>query len=353
MRDTLPLHTKKGHQLLFSYQDLSARESDLFTILMSFMKAEDWDNKTPEYQFSSHNLSRWLGIDNKHLASSLNPLCERLSEKKMGFKDTNTGDFDYIPLFKRFRYKNRELTIVPNDILKDAYIAYQSGFALITTDNQLSLKREYSKRLYEILCRFKGKGGQFLKPLGIKELQGMFGILNEKDELKSDKKSFQNNSVFMKRCIKESIEELCSNPNTKKEIMFLPGDRGTLGYTTHTVGNKIVKIEFIYRWITKNSNTELCELLPDQIIKVLEEKKNMKRIRLTIDELESLATAYATLGQTSRSELIIKSIQQRREADEIEENVDAIGKDGCEIEKLAKLMERIKIMEETSGCTEY
>lgn len=351
MRNSLPLHTKKGHQLLFSYQDLSARESDLFTIFMSFMKAEDWDNTTPEYQFSSHNLSKWLGIDNKHLASSLNPLCERLSEKKMGFKDSNTGDFDYIPLFKRFRYKNRELTIVPNDILKDAYIAYQSGFALITTDNQLSLKREYSKRLYEILCRFKGKGGQFLKPLGIKELQGMFGILNEKDELKSDKKSFKNNSVFMKRCIKESIEELCSNPNTKKEIMFLPGDRGTLGYTTHTEGNKIIQIEFLYRWISKASTTELTELLPTEIIGMLEEKRTMKKIRLTDEELEQLATAYAAIGQSDRSARLIQSLQDRRSEEDQTNN--ELTQEEIDKQNIDNFMKKISIMEASSGIEDY
>ena len=351
MRNSLPLHTKKGHQLLFSYQDLSARESDLFTILMSFMKAEDWDNKTPEYQFSSFNLSKWLDIDTKHLASCLNPLCERLSEKKMGFKDSNTGDFDYIPLFKRFRYRNRELTIVPNDILKEAYIAYQSGFALITTDNQLSLKREYSKRLYEILCRFKGKSGQFLKPLGIKELQGMFGILNEKDELKSDKKSFKNNSVFMKRCIKESIAELCTNPNTKKEIMFLPGDRGTLGYTTHTEGNKIIKIEFIYRWISKNSTAELTELSPTEVIGMLEAKRTMKKIRLTNDELEQLATAYATIGQTERSARLIQSLSERNTEDE--EINNELTQEEIDKQRIEAFMKKISIMEESSGINDY
>lgn len=352
MSDKLPLHTKKGHELLFSYQDLSARESDLFTLLISFMKAEDWENKTPEYHFSSHNLSQWLGIDNKHLASSLNPLCERLSEKKMGFKDSNTGDFDYIPLFKRFRYKNRQLTIVPNDILKDQYIAYRSGFALISTVNQLSLKREYSKRLYEILCRFKGKDGRYLKPVGIKELQGMFGILNEKDELKRDKKSFKNNSVFMKRCIKESIEELCSNPNTKKEIMFLPGDKGTLGYSTHTVGNKIMKIEFLYRWITKTSNIELTELSPSKVILMLEKKRTMEKVKLSIEELESLATAYASIGQTDRSGKIIEDIQKRKEL-ELEAANDDSGAMDEEAAKMQDLLDKIAIMEESSGIDEY
>ncbi|MFT5852343.1 MAG: plasmid replication initiation protein [Colwellia sp.] len=352
MSDKLPLHTKKGHQLLFSYQDLSARESDLFTILMSFMKDDDWLNETPEYQFSSHNLSKWLGIDNKHLASSLNPLCERLSEKKMGFKDSNTGDFDYIPLFKRFRYKNRELTIVPNDILKEQYIAYRNGFALISTDNQLSLKREYTKRLYEILCRFKGKDGRYLKPLGIKELQGMFGILNEKDELKRDKKSFKNNSVFMKRCIKESIEELCSNPNTKKEIMFLPGERGSLGYSTHTIGNKIMKIEFLYRWISKSSNTELTELSPDKIILMLENKRTMEKIKLSVEELESLAAAYASIGQTDRSDKIISDIQKRKEL-ELDDPTDNSDLEDEEADKMKALLDKIAIMEESSGIDGY
>lgn len=109
--NNLPKHIKKGHQLVFSRQDLSAREADMFALMIAHMKVEDWDSSTPRYEFTSQQLSEWLSVESKHVGSNLSPVANRLASRKIGIKvETAKGDteFDYRPLFKAYRLQERD-----------------------------------------------------------------------------------------------------------------------------------------------------------------------------------------------------------------------------------------------------
>jgi len=345
----LPQHIKKGHQLLFSRQDLSAREQDVLALVMSAMKVEHWVNETPKYHFTCADISNYLNINNKHVASTLAPIAERLSERKVGIKDLEKEEFEYTPLFKKISYKEGVLTVSPNDELKSEYMEYKQGFALINTKNFLSLKREYSKRLYEILCRFKEKGT--LKTFRITELKGLFGILDEKDRLKKDKASFKNNSVFMQRCVRESIAEIMANAQTKKELLFLPSKDESVGYETEKKSNKIISIKFLYRWIdSPNASSKLNELAAIDIIKELELKRlSNKDVKLSSSELETLAAAYNMINKPELADAVMAGIQSRKKEEE-EEKDNSFAADLAEIDNL---MDKFQIMAQQSGIVEY
>ena len=107
----LPTHIKKGHQLVFSRQDLSAREADVFALMMAHMKPEDWQKSNPpSYTFSAAQLAKWLKIQTKHIGYTLEPIADRLAQKTIGIKKLNSDndqDFEHTPIFKRIHYKNR------------------------------------------------------------------------------------------------------------------------------------------------------------------------------------------------------------------------------------------------------
>ena len=209
-KENLPKHIKKGHELVFAQQDLTQREADLFALMIANMKPTDWDNnKTPEYRFSSTNLAQWLGITPKEVGKTLKPVADRLTKKNIGLPVENGNqevEFDFISIFKRVKYKDRCLIMIPNDELKTAYIEYNQGYALVNSTSFFSLKREYAKRLYELLSRFKEKG-TYLQDFDIHDLKGLFGLLDHTGKIKSGKKSFSSNSVFLERCIKSSIKD--------------------------------------------------------------------------------------------------------------------------------------------------
>ncbi len=311
--DNLPKHIKKGHQLVFSRQGLSAREADMFALMIAHMKATDWECSTPHYEFTSHQLSEWLGVKSKHIGSNLSPVANRLASRKIGIKvdnDKGNVEFDYRPLFKHIAYKNGILTMVPNDMLKSEYIEYNQGFALINTRNFFDVKKEYSKRLYELLSRFKDKGFE-MHQQKLKDLQGVFGLLDEAGKLKKDKCSFKNNSVFMKRCIRESIKELTEHPQIRKELLFLEGASGEKGFEVIKRGKTITGIKFLFRWIKLNSIEELNQHDALKTIRKLELKRLQDNIRLTEAELEILAVAYRYVGKEKHALRVEDSLSKR------------------------------------------
>ena len=194
--------------------------------------------------------------------------------------------------------------MVPNDMLKREYIAYNQGFALINTQHFFSIKKEYSKRLYEILSRFKDSTVS-IHPMSIDELKGLFGLLDESGKLKKDKTSFKSNNVFMKRCIRDSILELSTNDATRHEVAFQTSSKGEKGFELIKKGNKIVSIKFLYQWKhTKQNQVKHAE----QIVHDLESKRIENKQKLTADELHQLRAAYICLGDTQRVELIDQAI---------------------------------------------
>lgn len=346
--DNLPKHIKKGHQLVFSRQDLSAREADMFALMIAHMKANDWKRSTPHYEFTSHQLSGWLGIESKHIGSNLSPVANRLASRKIGIKmEVGKGniEFDYRPLFKHIAYKNGTLTMVPNDMLKSEYIEYNQGFALINTRNFFDVKKEYPKRLYELLSRFKDKGFE-MHQQKLEELKGVFGLLDETGKLKKEKSSFKNNSVFMKRCIRESIKELTEHPQIRKELLFLEGENGEKGFEVIKKGRTITGIKFLFRWIKLGSIEELNQHDALKTIRELELKRLQYKAKLTEAELEALAIAYRYVDKEQHALKVEESLSKRQLNREPEVN-------DSQQSEIDSLLDKIDTLSEISDNPDY
>ena len=308
----LPKHIKKGHELVFSQQDLTAREANIFGLMVANMKPEDWSKQTPEYRFTASQLSEWLGLNNRAIGSQLKQVVSRLSSRKIGIivDKSNDTEFEFTPLFKKVIYKDRVLTLIPNDALSKEYIEYNQGFSLINTKSFLGLKREYTKRLYEILSRFKGNGTN-LKPIDIDDLKAFMGLLDENGNLKNNKRSFKNTGVFINRCLRDSIEELSCDLKTRKEILFQESEDG-LGIKLHKHGRHIYAVEFLYHWINPSNPIEtLCFEEAKRIITRLETQRLTTDHPLTDDELTLLAHSYRSIDEEERAVTVEQAILTR------------------------------------------
>lgn len=333
----LPKHIKKGHELVFSQQDLTAREANIFGLMVANMKPEDWDGNTPEYKFTASQLSEWLGLNNRAIGSQLKSVVSRLSSRKIGIIVDKPGDteFEFTPLFKKVIYKDRTLTLIPNDALSREYIEYNQGFSLINTKSFFGLKREYTKRLYEILSRFKSNGTN-LKPIAIEDLKAFMGILNEDGSLKENKSSFKNTSVFLTRCIKDSIEELSADAKTRKEILFQDSEDG-LGIKLHKHGRHIYAVEFLYRWInTANPIETLTFEEAKKTITRLETKRLTTENSLSIEELTLLVHSYRSIDEEERALVVEEALSKKLlpEEQEPEESDKSFLEKLKELEKL-------------------
>lgn len=343
----LPKHIKKSHQLVFSRQDLTPREADVFALMIAHMKPEDWEQKVNEYRFSAAQLSAWFDVNKKHISTIFEPVADRLTKKNIGIKTYNEkkGEYEYefYGIFTSIKYRDGFLILKPNADLKNEYIEYNQGFSLINTRNYLDLNTEYAKRLYEILSRFKTENFRSAK-YKVNELKGLFGLLDTTGKIKSNRKSFSDISVFIRRCIKDSIKEISTNSLTKYEIEFLVDEKTKVkGYRTLKENRKIVGIEFLYKW--NNQKKIIVNTLPQtqdvteikqamSIIKELEIRRVQKKEKLTNQELNSLSEAYLKLGQQNEAEQIKKLIVE----DEDNKSVD-----------IEKFLEKIKKIKEVNS----
>ncbi|CAH0543108.1 replication initiation protein [Vibrio marisflavi] len=319
----LPKHIKKGHQLVFSQQDLTTREANLFGLMMAHMTPADWESGSPEYRFTAAQLCEWLSINNRAVGSQLKGVVARLLTRNIGIVTDNKGDteFEFTPLFSKAIYKDRVLTLKPNIELESEYIEYNKGFALIDTKSYLGLKREYTKRLYEMLSRFKNKGSK-LNPIEIDDLRCYMGLVTESGQIKSDKGSFKNPSTVVRYCVKDSIAELCSNPKTNKELLFHTTKDG-LGFKYHKNGRKIVAIEFIYSWINEANPIEKLNFEDaKRNITRLETKRLTTDEKLTSDELELLIYSYRSIGEEEDAVEIEKLLDESKQVKVAEKEQD-------------------------------
>lgn len=293
---------KKSHELVFSRQKLTSREQDIFALVLCHMKKDDWGTVenplSPCYTIPAANISEMLDIESKDLASTLNKPCQRLSNRTVGMFDQKTHSFEYTPYFKKIKYHKGVLTIIPNEELRDDYIGGAKGFALINRKAFVSLNRDPSKRLYDLLSRFKDKSKGKIPKTSLDDLKGLFGLVDEKGNIRENCKSFKRNTIFIKRFVIESIAELENNPLTKNKLLFHTSDKGEYGYKLYKTSHKYTHIEFLYSWVMGPNDSAIGQLnLEDALntIKRLESRKKFLSAankKLPTAELELLYANY-------------------------------------------------------------
>lgn len=241
---------KKSHELVFSRMKLSPREHDLMALFLSALHKDHWDDfidkkcfQTPVYKFQSEVLCNWLGIPSSKLYSTIVNPAKRLSERSAGFRNSETQEFDFKPLFTTLKYRKGALSMTPNPELMKVYLCLSGGHAQVRHKVFRSLKSEHSKRLYSILSRFKD-GSFELHEQTLDELYGIFGLLGSDGKLKS--KSYARTNNFIKTFIKDSITEII---NYDSEIEFFKSPTSQhFGFQPIRKSGKIVAIKFLFEW---------------------------------------------------------------------------------------------------------
>lgn len=153
----------------------------------------------------------------------------------------------------------------------------------------------------------------------------------------------------MQRCIRDSIAEIEATPLTKKEIIFLKGKSGHLGYEPIKRGNRIVAIEFLYRWVEDTSVEALNIQDAKKNIRELELKRLQGTTRLTLAELQLLSSSYLSLNKIEHHKKVEDSIAQRlREDDSCIEEVSAE-----ETDDIDSMLEKIAMLEAETGKSGY
>lgn len=139
--------------------------------------------ESPHYTFSNQVLSEWFGVNKASLFNVLKKPSTKLAHQVIGVMNETEQRFRFLPLFKNVEYVNGSLTLVPNDLLINEFLCVSQGHSQIPHVTFRSLKRDYSKRLYSMLCCFKDPSKTELHYLTLDDLYANFGLLDQSGKL--------------------------------------------------------------------------------------------------------------------------------------------------------------------------
>lgn len=262
----------KSNDIVFASMKLTPKMCDVLSILFTKMRAQDWyvngdvanGHAIPHYKFEAKEIASFFKLDrSSNVASMLRSPIKKLTETVIGIENDN-GDFDYSPLFSRCQYKDGVLTIIPNNELRNSYIAKAktNGYALISNDQYLALSDAHSKKMLDLLSRFKT--GQKLYPISIKKLQTVFGVYGHNGELLMP--TYKSPKTFLKRLIASSLKTISESEESRERIIIEESERqGTLGFeivNEDEDDNSVrhdTRIRFLYRWIATFTHENIEE----------------------------------------------------------------------------------------------
>jgi hypothetical protein len=310
----------KPNDFVFASLNATARMMDMLAMVFSVMKEDDWfdddGNKiTPTYTFTNKELLRWFEMEKvEALAATLRTPAEALAGKTVGVFDKQKHSFEYYPIFTVIKYRDGKLTMKPNGEpeMRESFIinAKNSGFAKIDNHLFLSLKDTHSKRLLDMLSRFKDEV-RSLHPISVSRLQHQFGVIGQNNKVL--KKSYLNPYSFVRGVIKPALSKLDSSPKARGVLEITKGSSGELGYELVDFDTSEPKILFHCRWLKNHSHDDL-ETAAKTTIELTTEIQRIKHRGedVPIDILEQLKQSLDVLGKDTESQKIALKISEKK-----------------------------------------
>lgn len=240
---------KKSHKLIFSQLRLTPIEHDLFALFLTRLNKTHWENfrdgKTidaPSYKFNNTVLAEWFNERPQGLYSLLKDPAHRLVGRAIGIDD-GENNFQFLSLFKKVEYKKGVLQLVPNEMLMNEFLGVSHGHSQIPHKIFRSLKKEYAKRIYTILCRFQSPN-TVLHDITVDNLYAYLGLLDHNGKL--TRKTYSRITELVERIIKPAILEIDSaEPNIHFDYS---NDKKSYGFELKKQGRKVVAIKFLFSW---------------------------------------------------------------------------------------------------------
>tara|TARA_B100001094_G_scaffold269964_1_gene274547 strand:- start:551 stop:1609 length:1059 start_codon:yes stop_codon:yes gene_type:complete len=298
MKDLPAVFIKESHKLIFSQLRLTPIEHDLFALFLARLNKEHWESfrtgksiNAPVYVFANDVLSQWFDEDVQGLYSLLKEPAQRLINRSIGITDGDS--FQFLSLFKKVKYKKGDLTLIPNDLLMNEFLGVSHGHAQVPHQIFRKLKREYSKRIYTILCRFQSDK-TVLHDISIDNLHAYLGLLDVHGNL--SRTSYSRVTELVDRIIKPAIEEIDHlDPNITFNFCE---NKKTYGFELKRKKRKVVAIKFLFSWYIP-SNKKEKKLRED-----LQEEKSSYQLALeTYTKVQSIELESSTDLDITSAEL--------------------------------------------------
>lgn len=343
IEDTKQDYHFKSHDLIFSGSDLSAKMMDILALMLNKMHYDDWllwqedKSNEPIYTFSNQELSEWFGIPAKQLSSRLFKPTKDIANKAITFEvrsDSARGKeraYKHLPLVSDIEYENGVLTIKPNTSLFELYLVnYEQsegggskflpndpkrGFGLIYNDIFLKLGNPNSKRVFEMLSRFREKGFDMYFH-DVEQLQIYFGVLDGNRNVK--KKAYKSEKTFITRIIKPALEEIGKIKEASERFTINCSTTGSYGYEVEKNSKGKLKLKFLVEWHDELKTEEVSgttNALMAAMADLQTAKTNGDRL---IPYLEKVTGLLKALGYEEEYQLYNAKLQEKIQTEQDE-----------------------------------
>ncbi len=303
----------KSHALVYSASSLTAKQMNIVALMLTAMKAEDWQDesgepKLAEYTFDSSVLIEWFGVTPQQFHATLKQPCEMLTKKTIGIETSDS--WRYIPLFSEIYYKKGVLKITPNYKLREYFIVKLSGSGFAKIHNPLfkSLTNPNSKKVFEFLSRFRDDHDMY--HISVSKLQILFGIKGENG--KFQKPTYASEKTFITKVIKQSLLELKENQIGRNLFTIKTSPTGDVGYELVPTGENSYKIRFLVEWHQPKTEVAQQELALEIISDLQELTRAKKANESPLALMESLEPKLRSAGYLEKADAFAAKIKQIR-----------------------------------------
>lgn len=316
----------------------TSRELDVFTLLFSIYDLRAVNKRI--IQLNTSELLRVLGItDGGDNYKMIDAVTTGLLNKAI-FIRSNKGDFAKYNLFTMISFRRKDAYIefrLSPDILP--FIDDIHQYTKYALRNFLELRNIYSKRLYELAVRFRGKNGdneEWWHYIEIAEYRALLCVPE------GDYPRYGN---FKVRCIDDPIEDI----NLKTDI--------TLQYEEVKRGRRVFAIRLIAKNKQKHQEAEALTTTNAEVLASLQgygvnlstsqkfaEKYELKYIEFVMKKVEQYATREEVRDKPA---LLITYINKEMYLDEFQHEQEILRKKEEEKARKIRINEIQKILDQT------
>ena len=174
-----PITITKSHQLVTAHLEFTAKETDIFHLLLTSLKKETnaqkiandikkiprcknndgvfIDKLTLTYEYTREELLECLNVTPKYLSTYLDEATSKIMKKVAIIRDVKKGNWCKNTLVNTANYVDGVLTLQLNRDIAELLLNYTKGFAIVDFNLMFSLKTTNEKRILDLISRFKNE----------------------------------------------------------------------------------------------------------------------------------------------------------------------------------------------------
>lgn len=219
-----------ANDLITGHQKMTLRESQLLSIAISQVVAEDTDLKT--YVTTVPELANFMGIDENSLYKDLKgicrSLCQRIVEVQKG--SNNWVIYNWVDAAS---YDNGKLTLHLSERLKPFLLELNNFYSQPMLGTLMTFRSYYATRLYQYLLAVNGSKWNSIEEwsFSCEQLRELFQTTIKDPKGKVIKEQYKQNRDLLKKTIKPALAELAASDYAYvydyiEETERIPGKRG-------------------------------------------------------------------------------------------------------------------------------